>query len=118
VKSVTPIVLILVIIGCGVFLFLRSANKPAKGATVPHLQPLACMACGKIFQKMEGDLPAKCPFCGELAVYRAQECAKCGDIVPWPEGVGGNAPKGPSCTCGEKRFRDPSDPSKLPKVEG
>jgi len=110
-KSITPIFLILIIIGCGVWLFMRNASKPAPGETVMHSAPLKCTACGKSWAGEIGEVPGKCPFCGEQTVWEALKCAKCGEIIPRitiPK-FGATPDKCPKCGGTHFVFPEPKD---------
>jgi len=106
VKGIAPYLLIAVIVGCGVWLFVYQKSKPAKGATVAHLQPLACSSCEKYYAMEVGDLPTKCHYCGKPTAWHAAKCANCGAIVPIPVKTSFQGPTEPvPCPkCGKSRY--------------
>lgn len=82
-KSVVPVtVLLLVIVAAGVRLLWFYGSRPEAGEPIPHFMPVACEACGQAYAATVGRQPAKCRYCAETAVWRAQKCfaEKCGVI--------------------------------------
>jgi DNA-directed RNA polymerase subunit RPC12/RpoP len=102
-KTLWPIVALVVIIGSGVWLFSYYRSQPKAGAVVPHPAPVACAACGQAYKTMLGDEPAKCLYCGERAVWRAKMCEKCGAIIPIVR---------------DSSFRTEREPRRCPKCGG
>ena len=49
-------------------------QKPAAGEPVATRMPVACAECGKAYVAEIGRQPAKCHYCGKIAVWRAQQC--------------------------------------------
>jgi DNA-directed RNA polymerase subunit RPC12/RpoP len=102
VKAVWLVVALVVIVGSLAFLMHYYSSQPEPGERVAHMAPVKCAACGKVYAMMLSTEPAECRYCGEVAVWRAQQCAKCGEIIPV---IGGSsfgsaaALKCPKCGC-------------------
>jgi hypothetical protein len=111
VKSVWPIVALVVIGGCVWFLVSYYASQPKPGQVVPHRAPVACNACGKAYITMLGDenQPAKCFFCGEQELWRGRQCVECKTVIPMVGGPDEWAATKPVCPkCGKSRFMEVS----------
>ncbi|MBU0637340.1 MAG: hypothetical protein KKB50_00620 [Planctomycetes bacterium] len=76
--------LIGVVLVAGLRLMLFYTGQPEQGTPIPHLMPVACSACGQIYADKIGKQPARCRYCGEVAVWRAMKCHAegCGAIFP------------------------------------
>jgi DNA-directed RNA polymerase subunit RPC12/RpoP len=109
VKTVWPIVALVVIAGCVWFLTDYYKKQPAPGQTVLHKAPVACASCGKAYITMLGDQPAKCFFCGQQTLWRARQCAECGAIIPVVGGPSHGASSSLVCPkCGKSHFKEVS----------
>ncbi len=95
-------VLVLIILGCVIFLFSYYAGQPEPGEPIPHPMPAACEACGKNYAAKIGKQPAKCrnKDCGEIALWRAFKCTSpdCGAIFPF-KGAGQSIVEQPKVEC-------------------
>ena len=96
-NAILGIVAVVLLFASGLYLTSYYKSQPAPGATVPHLAPVGCAECGKVYITMLGDQPAKCYYCGADAVWRAVKCAKCGTIYPLVDFAG--SPGKPPATC-------------------
>lgn len=78
-------ILVVIILGCVVFLFSWNAMQPEPGEPIPHPMPAVCEKCEKNYAAMVGKQPAKCGHCGEIALWRAVKCQKpdCGTFFPY-----------------------------------
>jgi hypothetical protein len=95
--------LALVTAAAGVRLLWFYASKPETGEPIAHQMPVACDACGRAYAAKVGRQPAKCRFCGEVRVWRAQKCyaEDCGAIFPIVRGIdepaASDSPRCPRC---------------------
>ena len=78
-------VLVLIILGCVIFLFSHYVNQPEPGEPIPHPMPAVCESCEKNYAATIGKQPAKCKACGEIALWRAVKCLdpECGTFFPY-----------------------------------
>lgn len=114
-QALKPVLAILVIIGCGIYLTYWQGSKSKPGAEVPNNKPLMCAACGEKYIAKVGDLPVACRKCHKQEVWRAGECGKCQEIFPRIRDVAAgpdNQVEEKCPKCGSKQMDDP-DPSKM-----
>jgi len=83
-STVWATILIIVIIAAVIRLAWHYGSQPDPGEPVAHRMPAACAACGKAYDDKIGRQPAKCRYCGEVAVWRAVQCREkdCGAVFP------------------------------------
>ena len=109
VKSIWLIVVLVVILGSLWYLTSYFSSQPEPGQVVAHKAPVACEACGKAYITMLGDQPAKCFFCGEQTLWRARQCANCGEIIPIVGGPTHGSSSSLVCPkCGKSGFKEVS----------
>ncbi|MBD3177850.1 MAG: hypothetical protein GF320_21965 [Armatimonadia bacterium] len=77
----------LVVVGLVLWVGIQ-AYQMRPGGKAPEQSPNAviCAACGWRGEKINAQLPATCPECGETAVHFAGICPECGEWTPWDAG--------------------------------
>lgn len=91
--------LLLVIAGCGLWLWRSEVAQPEPGEPERSLMPVCCTACNHAYVAEVGRQPARCVDCGKDAAWRAVKCSNCKTIYALEmKGVGTEAArKCPKC---------------------
>lgn len=114
-KNPLTYVLILVVLGCGVWMFYWNSSAPAPTEVAPHVAAVACTSCGKAWVQQVGRQPVPCKFCNQNTGWIAAKCSKCKKVFAMVEESPGK-PKSECPKCGPTQLLElePEDLTKSP----